>query len=148
MNRQGDSMFVRGDQDAGISMFDVNDSATEKLPGSFAVPNANAVSKFGDFVEIFSCFFGHAELAFAKASFHVFGRVARERDLKIMDKRRAVHGDAGNQASFHQIDQNGTEADLNDVATDAPENGFALFARAVDCGEEIAKIFGSKNVRE
>src|SRR5438132_9004431 len=145
VNRHGDAMFVRSDKDAEIGVFHFNDAAGKKLSGSFAVPNSYAVRKFGGFVEIFSRFFGHAELAFAKTGFHIFGSVAGQRDFKIVNKRSAVHSDSGDEPAFHQIDQNEAEADLDDMAADTPENGFPLFARHVNCAEEIAKTFGGKN---
>ena len=138
VNRHGDAAFVRHGEDAEIGVFHFDDAAGKKLPGSFPVANPNAVSKFGDFVEILSCFFGHAELAFAKTGIHIFGSVSREGDFKIVNKRRAVHGDSGDESAFHQIDQNGSEADLDDVPADPPENGFTLFARNVNRAEEVA----------
>ena len=57
-----------------------------------------------------------------------------------MDERGAVHGNGGDEAALHQIDEHGAEADFDDVATDAPEDGDALFARAVDGGEQMAQI--------
>ncbi len=116
------------------------------MSGGFAVADANALRKLGDFVEIFSGFFGHAELARAETGFDVFGSVAGERDLEVVDQRRAVHGDSGDEAALHQIDQDGAKADFDDVAADAPENGSALFARAVDCAEEMAEIVGGEDV--
>ena len=71
VNRHGDAAFVRHGEDAEIGVFHFDDAAGKKLPGSFPVANPNAVSKFGDFVEILSCFFGHAELAFAKTGIHI-----------------------------------------------------------------------------
>src|SRR5204863_6087427 len=97
-----------------------------------------SVRKCRDLVEIFSRFFGHAKLALAKSGFHIFGSVAGQRDFKIVNKRSAVHSDAGDETTFHQIDQNGTEADLDDMAADPPENSFTLLARNVNRNEEVA----------
>src|SRR6266436_7483773 len=60
MNCHGNAVFVRGDQYAGIGMFNFDDAAGEKLSAGFAVTNANAMRELGDFVEILPCFFGHA----------------------------------------------------------------------------------------
>src|SRR5437588_12787564 len=138
VNRHGDAAFVRHGKNAGIGVLHFDDATGEKLPRGFAVADADTVRKFRDVVEIFSCFFGHAELAFAKTSFHIFGSVASQRDFKIVNKRSAVHGDAGDETTFHQIDQNGTEADLYDMAADSPENSFTLLARNVNRNEEVA----------
>ena len=146
VNRHGDAALVRGDEDAGIGVFYFDNIAGEKLPGGFAITDSDAVRKLSDFIEMFSGFFGHAELAFAKAGLDVFGSVARERDFEIVDERRAVHGDSGNESAFHHINQNGTEADFDDVPADPPENSFALFARFVDGGKKVTKIFRREDV--
>jgi len=126
--------------------FDFDDAAREKLPGGFAVADSNAMRKFSEFVDVLAGFGGHAELAFTEACFDVFGGVAGQGDFEIVDERRSVHGDSGDEAAFHQIDQDGTEADFDDVAADAPEDGFALFARAVNGSEKMAEIFGGEDV--
>src|SRR2546430_16544858 len=93
VNRHGDAMFVRSDKDAEIGVFHFNDAAGKKLSGSFAVPNSYAVRKFGGFVEIFSRFFGHAELAFAKTGLHLFGGHSSEGGLQILKIPGSSHGD-------------------------------------------------------
>src|SRR5712692_7393701 len=113
MNRNGNAVLVGGNEDAGIRVLDFNGAAREKLPGGFAVADADAMRKFGEFVDVLAGFGGHAELAFAEASFDVFGGVAGERDFEIMNKRGAVHGDSRDEAAVHQIDQDGAEADLD-----------------------------------
>jgi len=148
MDGDGDAVFIGGDEDAGIGMLYIEDAAREELAGGFAVADSNAVRNLGHFVDVLAGFCGHAELAFAEAGFDVFGSVAGESDFEIVDEGGAVHGDAGDEPSFHQVDQDGTEADFDDMAAEAPEDGFALFARAVDCTEEMAEIFGGENVRE
>ena len=146
MNRQGDAVFVSGNKNAGIRVFDFDDAAREKLPGGFAVADANAVGKLGEFVDVLAGFGGHPELPFTEAGFDVLGAVAGEGDLEIVDERRAVHGDSRDEAALHQIDQDQAQADFDDVAADAPEDGLALFFCAVDGGEEMAEIFGGEAV--
>src|SRR5712692_1071944 len=148
MDGDGDAMLVSGDEDAGIRVLDIDDAAGKKLPSGFAVADADALGKFGEFVDVLAGFRGHAELAFADAGFDVFGSVAGEGDFEIVDERGAVHGDSGNEAAFHEVDENRAEPDFDDVASDAPKDGFAPFARAVDRGEELAKIFGGENIRK
>src|SRR6266852_9622403 len=148
MNRYGNAVFVGSNEDAAICVLDIDDAAREKLSGSFAVADANALGKFGELVDVLAGFGGHAELAFADAGFDVFGSVAGEGDFEIVDERGAVHGDSGNEAAFHEVDENRAEPDFDDVASDAPKDGFAPFARAVDRGEELAKIFGGENSGE
>src|SRR4030088_1781506 len=148
MDRYWNAVFVRGNEDAEIRVFDVDDPARKILSGSFAVADSNAVGQLGNFVDILAGFGSHAELAFADSGFNVFGSISGERDFEIVDERRAIHGDSGNEAAFHQIDQDGAEADFDDVAADAPEDGFALFARAVNGSEKMAEIFGGEDVGE
>src|SRR5207245_8029698 len=90
MNREGNAVVVSGHEDAGIRVFDFDDATGEELSGGFAVADADALRKLGDFVEVLAGFLGHAELACAEASFDVFGGVAHESDFKIVDERRAV----------------------------------------------------------
>src|SRR5205814_6996869 len=126
VNRHRDAVFVRHGEDAEVGVFHFDDAAGKKLSGSFAVTDAYSVRKFRDLVEIFSRFFGHAELAFAKTGFHIFGSVASQRDFKIVNKRSAVHGDAGDETTFHQYDQNGTEAEFLDMVIGGTRSMFSL----------------------
>ena len=137
MNRHGNAVLVGRDEDAGIRVLDVKDAAVQKLPRGFAVADANTVRQLGDFVDVFSGFFRHAELAFAEAGFDVLGSVAGEGDFEIVNERGAVHRDSGDESALHQIDQNRAEADFDDVAADAPENGSALFARGGGWRREV-----------
>ena len=148
MDGDGNAVLVRSHEDAGICVSDFDDAAREKLPGGFAIADADAVGKFGEFVDVLAGFGGHSELALAQAGFDVFGGVAGEGDFEIVDQSGAVHGDPGDETAFDQIDQDGSEADFNDVSTEAPENGLALFARAVDGAEQVAEILGGKDVGE
>src|SRR5437867_1701239 len=140
------TVVVGRDEDAGIRMLDRNDAAREELAGGFAVADSSAIRKFGNFVDVLARFLSHAELAFAEAGFDVFGSVAGKRDFEIVNEGGAIHGNPRNEAAFHQIDQDGAEADFDDVAADAPENRFALPARGMDRAEEMAEIFSSENI--
>src|SRR5467141_1200282 len=84
MDGHGDLMLVGSYEDAGIRVFDFDDPAIKELPGGFAVADADAMRKFGEFVD--------------------------------------------------------------ELAADAPEDGFALFACAVNGAEKMAKIFGGEKV--
>src|SRR5260370_14691420 len=140
------TVVVSGNEDAGIRMLDWNDAAREELAGGFAVADSSAIRKFGNFVDVLAGFLSHAELAFAEAGFDVFGSAARKRHFEIVNERGAVHGDTGDEAAFHQIDQDGAKSDFDDVAADAPENRFALPARGMDRAEEVAEIFSGENI--
>jgi hypothetical protein len=148
MNGYGNAVLVRGYENAVVSVFDFDDAAREELPGGFAIANSNALSKLGNVIDVLAGFCGHAELAFAESRFNVFGSVSGEGDFEIVEERSAVHGDSGDETAFHQIDQDRAEADFDDVATDTPDNGVLLLARAMDSVEKILKILGGEKIRE
>ena len=148
MNGDGDAVLVSGEKDARFGVFDGNDAAVQKLARGFAVADANALRELGEFVEVVAGLFRHAELARAQTGFDVFGRVPGQSDFEIMDERGAVHGDSGDEAAIHQVDQNGAKANFDDVAADAPKNGSALFAGGVDGAEEMPEISGGENIRK
>src|SRR6266849_3796667 len=62
MDGDGNALFVGSDEDAGISMLDVEDAAREELAGGFAVADANAVRDLGHFVDVLAGFGSHAEM--------------------------------------------------------------------------------------
>src|SRR5271155_2087698 len=148
MNGDRDTLLVSGNENAGGGVFCFDDTAGEELAGGFAVADVEARGEFRNFVDVFAGFGGHAELARAEASFDVFGRVASESDFEIVNECGAVHGDAGDEAATHEVDEDGAESDFNYMAADAPEDGGALFARTMDCGEEMAQILCGENIRE
>lgn len=134
MNGDGDALFVCRDEDAGVRIFYVQDAAVEKLARCFAVTDVEARSEFRKFVDVLASFAGHPELACAEAGFYVFGSIASESDFEIVNERGAVHGNTRDEAAFHQIDEDGAEADFDHVAADSPEDGCALFAGTMDGG--------------
>ena len=144
----GNAKLVGGGQDAGVRVGNVDYGVVEKLAGGFAIAQAGAHGYFCNLVEILAGFRSHAECAGAETGFDVFGSVTGEGDFEIVDERGAVHGQRGDEAAAHEIDQQRAEADLDDVAADAPENGFALLAGLVDGSEEVAEVSGGEEVGE
>jgi hypothetical protein len=144
----GDAQFVRSDEHAGIGMLDLHHAAGEELAGSFAIANVDAPCQLGHFIQIFAGFRGHPELTGAKIRFDVFGSIAGESDLEVVDQGGAVHGDPGDKAAAHEVDQDGSEANLDDVAADTPQDRAALLARAMYRGEKLAQIACGEDVRE
>src|SRR5882762_4579959 len=146
----GDRNFVLigGEENAGGGMLRIEFARGEKFSGGFAVADASVRRGGGDFVEISAGFTGHAEGASTEAGFDVFGSVAAKSDFEIMDEGGAVHGDAGNEAAADEIDQDGAEAGFDDVATDAPENGFAGAFCGMDGGEQGAEIVCGEEIGE
>ena len=129
-------------------MLGFEEPAIKKLPRCFAVADANPLRQLGDLVEVLAGLFGHAELALAERGLHVFRSVARQRNLEIVDERRAVHRDSRNEAAIHQIDQDGPEAHLDHVPAHAPENGFAVLARRMHRAQELPEILRRENARQ
>src|SRR5258708_25271456 len=63
--------------------------------------------------------------------------------------RRGGGGGAGGaEAGVKKVEGGGGGAVFGGVAADTPEDGFALFARAVDGTEDMAEIFGREDVGE
>src|SRR5271169_3390515 len=106
------------------------------------------MSELGDFVDAPTGFLGHAELAFAECGFHIFGSAAVQRNFEIVDECGTVHGDAGNVAFVDQVNQDGRETHLDNMATDAPEDGPAALARPVNRTSEIVQILSRQNFRQ
>src|SRR5229473_5869354 len=148
MNGDGDAEFVGSHEDAGPCEGDIDDSVVEELAGGFAIAEAGAHSDFCYLIQILAGFRGHAEGAGPESGFDLFGSVADEGDFKIVDERGAVHGEGGDETAAHKVDEDRAEADFDDVAADAPENGFALLAGLVDGGEEIAEVSSGEEVGE
>src|SRR5258708_634878 len=142
MDGDGDAEFVGGGQDAGVCVGDIDYRVMEKLAGGFTIAEAGAHGDFCDLVKILAGFHSHAECSGAQTGFDVFGSVADEGDLEIVDEGRAVHGEGGDEAAAHEVNEHGAEADFDYVAADAPENGFAVLAGLVNGGEEIAEVGG------
>src|SRR5262249_9522595 len=139
---------VSGDKHTRIRMLDLANTAVQNLGGRLSVTDANAMRELGKFVEILAGFFSHTEFAGAKARFHVFRSVTGHSDFEIVNEGGSIHGDSGNEAALHQIDQDGAETDLDDVSADAPDDSFALAARHMHRAEKMAEILAGKNARE
>src|ERR1700733_12119250 len=112
-------------KDARSKMFGPQSRTGEELARRFAEPDLAALCTKRSFVEEKAGFLGHPKFAVAKKSFHIFGRAAHERDFKIVDERGTVHCDAAYKAAIHEVNQQGAQADLDDVAPYAPENCIA-----------------------
>src|SRR6266566_3012601 len=148
MHRHRDAVFVRHGQNARPGLLRGNNAAGQKLPRRLAISDANPLRQLRDFVQVLSGFLGHAELALAKRGLDVFGSVPGKRYLEIVNERRPVHRDSGDKAAIHQVDQHRPKSHLDDVATQAPQNRFALLPRGKNGAEQFAKIARRKKVRK
>ena len=75
-------------------------------------------------------FFGGAETAIGKHGFDIFAGLAGDGDFEIVDRGGAVQRKGGGVAAAHEIDQNGRQAALDDVAAESPEDHLLAGARA------------------
>ena len=116
-------------------------SAGEKFADGFAVTDAGTRRVSGNLIELLAGFTCHAKFAGADAGIDILRSVPGDGNLKIVDQGRAIHGDSGDKTSLHQIDQNGAQADFDDVAADAPQNRFFAGARAMHRSQQLPQIF-------
>ena len=71
--------------------------------------------------------FGRAEAAVGQHRFHVLAGVARDGDLEIVNRGRAVHRERRGKSAAHQVEQHRREAALDDVPAHAPDDRLARF---------------------
>jgi hypothetical protein len=118
---------------------------TAKKPsGSLTQTDLFALSKFGEFVQQRAGFFGEAEAAAGKLGFDVFRGAAGQGDFKVVDESGAGGGDAADEAAAHEVDEHGSEASLDDVAAEAPEDGFLFAAGGEESFDEAVKVVGGE----
>src|SRR5690349_14238287 len=142
------SPLVRRRKNARFRVFCLDDTTVQKLSGRLAIANANALRQLGNFVQVLAGFFGHSEFAFAQCGLDVLGSVSCERNLEIVDERRAVHRNSRNEASIHQVNQDGSESYFDHVPAHAPQNRFALFSCGMQRAQQLPKTLGRENVRQ
>jgi hypothetical protein len=107
--------------------FQAGNVLTDGFAHSLAVP----VPLRDGFIEDAPGVFGHTEPSVIDLVVHLFGRMAHERQLKIVNDARAVHGDGGNEPLLHPGDENGSETDLDHVRADSDNHrpAFAMCPR-------------------
>jgi hypothetical protein len=74
--------------------------------------------------------------------------VAHERQFEIVDDDRAVHGEGGDDAAFHQIDDERAQADLHHMGAHADDHRPAV---AMGCGNglrHLAQRFDRQDIGE
>src|SRR5580658_4844889 len=129
-------------------MFRAQARTAEEFAGSFAEPDLTSLRADGGFVEVQARLLGHSEFTAAKNGFDVFRRAAHQRDFKVVNEPRAIHCDPAHKAAIHEIDQERPEADLDDVASDSPNNGFTAAASIHNRIANFAQIFSGQNARK
>ena len=69
------------------------------------------------------------ELAVLDVAGHALGGRADQRELEVVDRARAVHRDVGDEAAFHQVDDEAREPDLDHVRAHQQDHRRAVRAR-------------------
>src|SRR5436853_6749184 len=118
--------------------------ATEGFAHAYAITRPCAYG----FIDDAARFFSHAELAGAERGVDVFARLPGERDLEIMNHRRAVHRKRRRIAALDQVNQHRRETRFNDVPAKADDDGALLLARfAYACGQ-FFQLARNEDVRQ
>src|SRR6516165_4393353 len=93
-------------------------TAPREVPADcFAHPQSFFVALRHGLVNETAGFLGHAELAATEHGGHVLRSRAHQGNLKIVNQRRAVHGYGSEKPAVNQVDENGAETTLDDVAS-------------------------------
>jgi len=148
MDSEGDAAAISGGQERNIEVTSADARVEEKFSCRFAEPDATAMSGDGGFVEIEPGFAGEAEAAAGELGLDVFRGAAGEADFEIVDEGSAGGGDAGDVAAAHQINEDGGEAGLDDVAAQSPEDGLAAAPGAAEGFDQAAEFKPGQNGRE
>ena len=80
-----------------------------------------AIAKDDGPVDLFPGLPSHSELAAAEDSVHLLGGLAGDRGLEVVNDPRAVERDRGDEAALHQVDDQGSEPDLENVRAHPPD---------------------------
>ncbi len=113
---------------------------------------ADAITRSGTitdgFIELYRCFFGHAECPLREDSIHILGGLAGEGKFVIVNDGRAICGDTRKQSVCQSLSDEAAETDLDRVSAHAQEYTFTLLAGAMDslCGQ--LQIPGCEDVRK
>ena len=93
-------------------------------------------------------FFCGPEASVGQHGFHILARLAHQRNLEIVDRRRTVHCKPGCETAPHQVDQHRRKAALHHVPAHAPQDRFALVARRQNRSQNGAKRISRQDMRQ
>jgi len=83
---------------------------------------------------------GHAEGTVLQAGGDIFRGAAAKGDFDVVDGGGAVHGEGGDPALAHQVDEEGREAALDDVAADADGDRLFCSDRRGEVPDEVSEV--------
>ena len=86
------------------------------------MPMPAAIAFDNRHVHLAARLFSRAESSIRQDCLHVFAGLARDGDLEIVNRCRAVHHEAGYPAAPHQVQQHVAQAALDDVPAHAPQD--------------------------
>ena len=92
--------------------------------------------------------FHASECAFTQGCVNIFRSGSNHRDLRVVDQHRAVGGDCSDKTPLHQIDDDGREARLDNVATNTPDDRLFKFTSAFYLYCKFAQALNGKDVRK
>src|ERR1700674_5127937 len=148
MDGDWDTLPIGRHQNAGRRVGGRSDATGEKFAGSFAITDVRTRRVFGNFIELLASLGSHPKSTCVDPRVDVLGRHAGDCNLKIMDQSGTVHGNTGYETSLDEIDQNGAQADLDDVTANTPENRPLAYSGALDGGQQLVQIFRRQEFRK
>ena len=123
VDRDRDAAHVGLQQQAELA--ELRLPAAEVAPQGFtdaeAIRDAIADGK----IDVSAGLLSHAESALLELGFDIFAGRADEGDFEVMDDASPIHRDGRDEAPVHEVDQHGTQAGLDDVTAQSPQDRLA-----------------------
>src|SRR5690242_5699923 len=116
--------------------------ACERLPHAARL----MLATYERLVHLATRLLGHAEAAVAEAGSDILRCPAESRDLKVVNRRRSVHGDMSDDVSAHQVDQERSEPSLYDVTAEHDDDASFTPGRGDDRVDDAAKVTRDEDV--
>ena len=125
---------------------DMGGTALSKMGGNRLAEPETAADTGGDrVIELAASFLSHAELPGPEPGIDVFRRSAANRYLEVVNETGAVQRDAGHIAAFHQVDQDGREACLDDVRAESPQDAALIRSRSSNGSHNLSEVSRREN---
>src|SRR5437867_9216990 len=124
VDRHRDSRAVRGGDQAIPAEASARITG-EKTPDSLPDPESQVIAECDGLINIAARFFGHAEASRTQRPGDVLRSCAGQRDLEIVDQRRAVHRHSVYVSALQQVDQDRGQPALDGVPAEPPDDRLA-----------------------
>src|SRR5271163_3210809 len=111
MHSYGDAAFEGVQQNRGRGVLRRKSTSSQKSASGFAVSNPMKCRCHRDLIQEKSRFRSHAKLASLQTCADVFGGSSGKCYLKIVNQGGAIHSDARNETTAHQLVDDGTQSD-------------------------------------